>query len=314
VTELSKTGWNLTSATCDHGYTKTGNALTGIVVNVGETTTCTFTNTAKATLIVKKVTSDGQGTFGFTSSTLSPSSFNLTTTGSGEAGSANTGTAYADITPGTYDVAETVPANWNLTGSSCSDSSPVTAIVLSAGETVTCTFTNARERGAIDITKLYKHAASGSSAYIAQQGVTFTVSGGGLSTPITAVTGADGHACVSGLLVSAFGGNYTVTETVPTGYHNVDQAGATRTGIAVTESTCASGAASLTFHNMPLTNITVSVNSQVDGGTGSTIDCDPVTAGVDKTVTATSPDNGDGSYTKSNLEPGTYTCTIVVDP
>jgi hypothetical protein len=29
----------------------------------------------------------------------------------------------------------------------------------------------------------------------------------------------------------------------------------------------------VTFHNTPLTDITVSVNSQVDGGTSSTISC-----------------------------------------
>jgi hypothetical protein len=64
----------------------------------------------------------------------------------------------------------------------------------------------------------------------------------------------------------------------------------------------------VSFHNTPLTDITISVNSQVDGGTASTIDCgdatDPVSTGT----------NGDGSKSKTDLEPGTYTCTIVVDP
>ena len=64
----------------------------------------------------------------------------------------------------------------------------------------------------------------------------------------------------------------------------------------------------MSFVNVPLTNITVSVDSQIDGGTASTIDCgdpnDPVSTGP----------NGDGSKNKLNLEPGTYTCTVVVDP
>jgi len=299
-------GWTLTSATCSDG-----SPVNAIDLGDNETVTCTFVNTAKATLIVQKITDDGQGSFDYTSSTLSPANFTLTTTGAGAAGKDSR--TYADILPGTYDVAETVPANWNLVSSACSDGSAVSSIGLSAGETVTCTFHNARERGAIDIYKLFKHAATGSGNQ-PQAGVEFTISGGDLSSPITTTTQADGHACVSGLLVSALAGNYTVTETVPAGYHNVDLAGATRSGVAVTESTCASGATSLTFHNMPLTNITVSVNSQVDGGTGSTIDCDLSTPAVDKTVPATAPDNGDGSYTKSNLEPGTYTCTIVIDP
>jgi hypothetical protein len=63
---------------------------------------------------------------------------------------------------------------------------------------------------------------------------------------------------------------------------------------------------SVSFHNTPLTNITVSVDSQVDGGTASTIDCG---AGV----VSTGP-NGDGSTSRNNLVPGTYTCTIVIDP
>jgi len=64
------------------------------------------------------------------------------------------------------------------------------------------------------------------------------------------------------------------------------------------------------FENIPLTDITVSVDSQVDGGTSSTITCgdeDPVT---------TDPD-GDGSTTLTDLEPNVpdgIVCTIVIDP
>ncbi len=55
--------------------------------------------------------------------------------------------------------AETVPASRNLASSSCSDDSPTRQ--LSAGESEICTFHNVREQGAILITKLRKHAASG---------------------------------------------------------------------------------------------------------------------------------------------------------
>jgi len=61
----------------------------------------------------------------------------------------------------------------------------------------------------------------------------------------------------------------------------------------------------VSFHNTPLTNITVSVDSQVDGGTSSTISgCASGSTGA----------NGDGSATATDLEPGTYTCTVVIDP
>jgi hypothetical protein len=66
------------------------------------------------------------------------------------------------------------------------------------------------------------------------------------------------------------------------------------------------------FHNMPLTNITVSVDSQIPGGTASTIDCD---VAVDPPFDATTdPVTGDGSFSLNNLQPGTYVCTVVVDP
>jgi hypothetical protein len=115
---------------------------------------------------------------------------------------------------------------------------------------------------------------------------------------------------VDNLVVSSLVGNYTVKETVPAGYHVVGSD--TQSGIVVSESTCGSGAASVSFENTPLTDITVSVNSQVDGGTASTIDC--VDAGSNTVGSAVTDTNGDGSASATDLEPGTYTCTIVIDP
>jgi hypothetical protein len=46
------------------------------------------------------------------------------------------------LRPGTYSVSEDVPDGWTLQSASCSDQSAADAIDLSAGETVTCTFTN----------------------------------------------------------------------------------------------------------------------------------------------------------------------------
>src|SRR4029450_13250215 len=79
---------------------------------------CTCTHRAPAPLIVEKITDDGQGTFGYTSNTLSPASFNLTTTGPGAAGKDSR--TFSNLNPGTYDVAEQVPAGWNLASSGCS--------------------------------------------------------------------------------------------------------------------------------------------------------------------------------------------------
>jgi Prealbumin-like fold domain len=205
-------------------------------------------------------------------------------------------------------VAETVPAGWNLVSSSCSDGSDPASIGLSGGETVTCTFHDARETGAIEITKTRKHAADGPGDH-PHAGVTFTITGGDLPTAgVTAVTNAQGVACVDGLLLSSFAGDYTITETVPGGY---SASPTSDTATVSQESTCGDGdeAAAGPFHNTPLTDVTVSVDSHVDGGTASTIDCDGETASTDA--------DGDGELILSDLEPNDpdgLTCTIVIDP
>jgi hypothetical protein len=171
--------------------------------------------------------------------------------------------------------------------------------------------------GAIEITKTRKHAAAGSGNQ-PHAGVTFTVTGGSLpAAGTTVVTNAQGKACLDGLEQ----GNYTVTETVPPGYKS-DAAGNTppNSKAVTVDSTgdCSDDPfveEKVSFHNTPLTDITVSVDSKVVGGTGSTIDCDAAAdPPFDKTVLAGTPDNGDGSFTLSNQEPGTYTCVIIVDP
>ena len=67
----------------------------------------------------------------------------------------------------------------------------------------------------------------------------------------------------------------------------------------------------MSFSNTPLSNITVSFESQVPGGTASTINCTGLTATpADDTPSAFD----DISETFKDLAPGTYTCTVVVDP
>ena len=83
-------GWDFVSLDCS--------ASTGVTPSiVGATVTfaidantdvldCTYTNRARGTIIVEKITDDGSGAFVFTSSTLSPSPFTLTTTAAGAGG------------------------------------------------------------------------------------------------------------------------------------------------------------------------------------------------------------------------------------
>ena len=72
------------------------------------------------------------------------------------------------------------------------------------------------------------------------------------------------------------------------------------------------GGETVNFTNVPLTDVGVSVDSQVAGGTASTIVC---TDANNATVASGSTGaGGDGSVSASDLEPGTYTCTEVIDP
>lgn len=250
------------------------------------------------TIVVRKVTVPSPDptdtSFSYTAGGgLSPTSFSLKNGGS---------RTYLNVPAKSgYSVAETVPTNWQLTSATCDDGSPVSNIDVSPNEVVTCTFTNTLQTGAIKVTKTRKHAADGPGDH-PQSGVSFTVNG------VTKQTNANGVACFDGLTF----GDYTVHETVPAGYH-VDGNDKSVT----VDNTAGCGDATyvgenVSFHNTPLTDITVSVNSQVTGGTASTITCK---ASDNSTVASGSTDaNGDGSTTASDLAPDTYTCTVVVDP
>jgi hypothetical protein len=161
--------------------------------------------------------------------------------------------------------------------------------------TISLTFVDPRQPGAIQVTKTRKHAADGPGSH-PQAGVSFTVNG------VTKQTDANGVVCFDGLDF----GSYTVHETVPAGYH-VD---ANDKSVTVDNSASCNDATyvgeTVSFHNTPLTDVTVSVDSQVNGGTSSTITCGSSSASTDPT--------GDGSLTLSNNEPGSITCTIVIDP
>ena len=156
--------------------------------------------------------------------------------------------------------------------------------------------------GAIKVTKTRKHAADGAGSH-PQAGVTFTLNGGNAQ-----VTDANGQVCWDALQF----GSYSVTETLPTGY--AADGALTKTAVVDNVATCAGSpyaGESLSFSNTPLSNITVSFTSQVAGGTAAQISCTG--------LTATPPDGTPGAFDDTsesfqNLLPGTYTCTVVIDP
>lgn len=274
--------WTNLTASCDDG-----SPVNNISLSPGEVVTCIFTNQHLAKLHIKKIAERPGVDFDFvTSGGLTPSSFALADGGVQD---------YVDLAPGLYGVDEVIPAGWNLASATCDNGDAATAVTLIAGSNVTCTFTNVIERGAVVVHKDRKHAADGPGLH-PHAGVTFNVETAG-----DFVTDANGNICVPNLPVSVLDGTYTVTESLPAGYHNP-----TLTKEAtVVEGGCAD-ATPVTFVNTPLTNIALSVDSQVDGGTASSIDCGAGPVSTDA--------NGDGSTARLDLEPGSYTCTVVIDP
>jgi uncharacterized protein (TIGR03437 family) len=151
VSETVPTGWTQTSASCTNG------TPAAITVVAGETTTCTIVNTKAAPLTgsitVVKNTVGGNGTFRFTSNFGLAS---LTTSGTTSGGTASQ--TFSSLTlGGIYNVSETVPSGWTQTGASCDNGTPA-AIIVAAGATTTCTFTNTQAATAApDVTIIKSH-------------------------------------------------------------------------------------------------------------------------------------------------------------
>lgn len=136
-TESVPAGWELTDIVCndDNSTVDLGTATANFVLEAGEAVTCVFVNTEDTatdgtiTILKQADPSDTGQFFDFTGDlgnfSLMHGEFNVET-----------------LTPGTYAVSETVPAGWQLDSATCDDGSPVDAIDLQAGESVTCTFTN----------------------------------------------------------------------------------------------------------------------------------------------------------------------------
>ena len=196
------------------------------------------------------------------------------------------------------------PFRWNLTSATCDNGNDPAAITLDAGDDVACTFVNEIERGALVIHKDRKHAAAEGGTDV-HAGVTFTVTNDAFST--TGVTDANGNICIEDLPATSIDGEYTITETLPADYAN---ASLTQQYTVLDGTTCATASVA-TFVNTPLTNVSVSVDSIIPGGTASIVNCGSGNVETD-------PVTGDVTVDIPNLQPTapavTLTCTITIDP
>ncbi len=179
LTELVPAGWDLTGVVCvdpDAGTTAAG-PVVALDVDEYETVTCTYTNTQRGAIVVRKVAVGGNDTFGFT--------------GDITAGLQNGQTATTpNLVPGAYQVAETltpeqIAAGWYLSDVSCDDADSTgsvaglsAAYALDPGETVTCTFTNTK-KGLIEVEKQTDPAGAGQAFPFTSDVAGWTVGGDG---------------------------------------------------------------------------------------------------------------------------------------
>ncbi len=251
------------------------------------------------------------------SSDTTPASFTLNDSGNTTGDNTANTELCSNVPVGSYTVTEgadptsfqleslTCEADPNSSGSQDATNDHQANITLAADETVTCTFVNKQQLGAIQVTK---ESTKNGNPPLAD--AVFSVTGpGGFSKTLT--TGADGTACVDGL---TFGG-YTVTETAaPHGYNLDDTTGHTVT--VNSNTTCAgspqgTGAA---FLDTPLTDITATATSQAADGTKSHITCTGPDGSIDVVGESASGNTDPASASATDLTPGTYVCTIVIDP
>jgi len=258
-------------------------------------------------IIIRKVTSPSpdptDSSFSYsTTGGLSPSTFSLKDGENKDYGS--------NVQAGAYTVTEGDPSpNFALSDLDCSASdlthgSTVSTdlstrkvtIDLKAEDTIDCTYTNTLQQGAI---KIHKTTSKDGGDLAGAEFDIRKASDDSLVAHVT--TDSDGLACQDGLLF----GDYKVKETAaPSGYAIDD---ATEHTVTVDNAaTCGSGnEESISFSDTPLSKITVSFESLAAGDpTSATIDCG---SGVEPLPEAT-------PKVLDDLPPGTYTCTVVVDP
>ena len=198
------------------GWDKTGDTCQSVVVAAGAEATCVLTNTKRGRLTVQKTTVPAGDATSFTIA----ASGNGTITGGGAGSVTDATDKVYEVTPGTYSIAETVPAGWDKTGDTCQ------AVVVAAGADVTCLLTNTR-RGTLKVQKTTLPAGDTTNFTIAASG-SGTITGGGAGS----VTDATDK------VYEVTPGTYSVAETVPAGWNKTGDTCQSVVVSAGVESTC----------------------------------------------------------------------------
>jgi hypothetical protein len=255
-------------------------------------------------------------------SDVTPSSFTLNDNGNAgktlfstdpaQNSTGNTETC-SNVPKGSYTVTEVnEPANYTLESLTCTGTNgssgtrdgtnPFQAnLTVTADGTLTCLYVD-QAQGAILVTKTAKNHNLGSGQH-PLAGATFTVNG--VSKP----TDANGQACFDGLTI---GTAYTVAETsAPSGYA-IDTASQSVTPTSAANCSGTGTPTGVSFTDSPLTDLSVSATAEVAGVTNSKITC--VDSNNNNVGNSPQGFKDPALVTANGLKPGTYTCTVVIDP
>jgi Prealbumin-like fold domain len=268
-------------------------------------------------IIIRKVTDPNPDptdtTFSYTTTGgLTPSTFGLKNGQKQDYGSS--------VQQGSYSVTEADPgSNFALLSLDCSASKKTNgsttsvvgatvSIVLKPNDVIDCTYTNQLHLGAI---KINKTSIKGT----ALNGAVFSIkdANGNNVNGSPATTHGSGSLCIDGLPL----GDYSVQETTaPAGYQIDDST--VHTVRVDNNAKCEDNpyvGETFSATDTPLTDIVAKAKSQATGGTASQVTC--VNSDGDNVGNSPEPDSGfaDPAEVDANgLVPGTYTCTIVIDP
>jgi hypothetical protein len=202
VAEPGETGWVNTSATCDDG-----SLVTNVDVSVGETVTCTFTNTKTPKLTIVKVTDP----------TTDTGKFNLSINGVQYAtdvgNNGTTGAQDAIIGANTFGEAAgtgTLLSNYtsSVSGTGCGGSATAGTITLAAGDNKTCTITNTR-KPTLTVTKVLVPSSDTGKFDLKIDGTTYKTDAGNGGSTGAQIVSIGSHAVSEGAGTGTALGDYT---------------------------------------------------------------------------------------------------------
>lgn len=254
ISEAVPAGWTQSSATCSDG-----SPVNAIDLAVGETITCTFTNTKKSHIIIIKdaINNDAQNfTFHNNFGNGNPDTFLL----DDDSNATLLNTQDFEVLPGTYFITEDAVTGWQQESASCDGGETIDSIDVAPGETVTCTFVNEEFASII----LVKNTVGGEGDF------TFNMTGDGLppSTQLTTVLGTASQTFNDLDQDNTF----SISEVVPTGWELTGSScTGTNTPSSITPNPDETVTCTFTNEKLPTLTLVKTVNND-NGGTATETD------------------------------------------